>query len=52
MIKDDQQFQVTLKRIAWIQQQLAELRNPERNLTNYRASAAGLLKGLTATQEG
>ncbi|HKD37444.1 MAG TPA: hypothetical protein VKB78_11605 [Pirellulales bacterium] len=50
MIKDDQQFQATLKRIAWFQQQLAVLRKAEGNEANYRASAAGFLAEVDRMQ--
>ena len=41
MIEDDQQLAVTLERIRWFQEQLAQLRRTEANPVNYRASSAG-----------
>lgn len=43
MIKTDQELQVTLKRIAEFQQQVAYLRHRETNPVNYRLSVSGYL---------
>jgi hypothetical protein len=41
MIANDQQFQTTLERIAWFQNQVAHLRKTETNPVNYRAAVSG-----------
>jgi len=41
MIKNDQEFQVTLARIAHFQRQVRQLRQAETNPANYRLSAGG-----------
>jgi hypothetical protein len=43
MIRNDQELQVTLQRIAYFQKQLEQLRRVETNRTNYRLSAGGFL---------
>ncbi len=43
MIKTDRELQVTLKRIADFQQQVAHLRRMETNPVNYRLSVSGYL---------
>ncbi|MBU2611334.1 MAG: hypothetical protein KJ606_10385 [Chloroflexi bacterium] len=43
MIKTDRELQVTLKRIADFQQQVASLRRMETNPVNYRLSVSGYL---------
>lgn len=43
MIKNDQEFQVTLERIAWFQRQVRKLREVEDNPANYRLSVEGYL---------
>jgi hypothetical protein len=43
MIRNDQEFQVILERIARFQRQLARLRHAETDLTNFRLSAEGFL---------
>lgn len=50
MIANDQEFQVTLDRIARFQKQLAYLRRVEMNAANYRASAAGFLAEIDRMQ--
>lgn len=46
MIKSDQEFQTTMERIIYFQQQVAKLRQVETNLTNYRLSVGGYLAEL------
>ena len=46
MIKDDQEFQVTLDRIKHFQRQVKHLRQVETNLANYRLSVKGYLAEL------
>ena len=48
MIADDQQLAVTIERIAWFQQQVAQLRRTERSPANYRA-ATGFLAEIDRT---
>ena len=43
MIRNDQELQVTLQRIAQFQKQLEHLRRVETNPSNYRLSAGGFL---------
>jgi hypothetical protein len=43
MIANDEELRTTLERIEWMQQQLAHLRQVEKNPDNFRASAAGFL---------
>jgi len=43
MIQDNEQLQVALERIRWLQGQLAMLRRVETNPVNYRLSASGFL---------
>ena len=43
MITTDKELQVTLKRIAEFQQQVAHLRRVETNPVNYRLSVSGYL---------
>lgn len=43
MIKNDQELQVTLKRIRYFQEQVARLRTTETNPVNYRLSVSGYL---------
>lgn len=50
MIADDREFQATLDRIAWFQQQVAQLRRTERNPVNYRASSAGFIAEIDRMQ--
>jgi hypothetical protein len=50
MITNDEQLQTTLQRIAWLQQQIAELRRKETNPVNYRASASGFLAEVDRMQ--
>lgn len=46
MIRNDQEFQVTLERIAWFQRQVTKLREVEDNPANYRLSVSGYLTEL------
>lgn len=50
MIANEQEFQVTLERIARFQKQLAHLRQVEKNPANYRASASGFLAEIDRMQ--
>jgi hypothetical protein len=50
MITDDKQLAVTLERIRWFQQQIAQLRQSESNPTNYRASSSGFLAEIDRMQ--
>ncbi len=43
MIRNDQEFEVTLERIGYFQQQVEKLRQVENNPQNYRLSAGGYL---------
>ncbi|MBI3913521.1 MAG: hypothetical protein HY327_04945 [Chloroflexi bacterium] len=43
MIKNDQELQVALERIEYFRRQVANLRQLEKNPTNYRLSASGFL---------
>ena len=43
MIQNDEQLKTTLERLAWFQQQVAELRKTEVNPVNYRAAVSGFL---------
>jgi prefoldin subunit 5 len=46
VINNDQEFQTTMQRIQYFQQQVAKLRQVETNLTNYRLSVGGYLAEL------
>jgi hypothetical protein len=46
MIRNDQEFQVTLGRIQYFQRQVAHLRRIETNPENYRLSVSGYLAEL------
>ncbi len=50
MIQNDQEFKVTLERIARCQRQLSHLRKTEANVANYRASASGYLAEVDRMQ--
>jgi hypothetical protein len=50
MIANDQEFEVTIQRIARFQRQLAHLRQVEQNPANYRASASGFLAEIDRMQ--
>lgn len=50
MIANDKQLEATLKRIAWFQRQIAELRKTETNPANYRAAASGYISELDRMQ--
>jgi len=46
MIKNEQEYRVTLERIERFQRQVAQLRTVERNPENFRLSASGFLAEL------
>lgn len=46
MIRNDQELQVTLERIAYFQRQVRHLRQVETNPANYRLSVKGYLTEL------
>ncbi len=50
MIADDEQLAITMERIRWFQQQIAQLRRSEPNPVNYKASAAGFLAEIDRMQ--
>ena len=50
MIQNDQELQITRKRIARFEDQLARLSQVEMNLTNYHASASGFLAEIDRMQ--
>ena len=50
MIADDQELQTTLKRIAWFQQQVQNLRKSATSEANYRASVSGFLAEIDRMQ--
>lgn len=50
MIKNDQQLQTMLERIAWFQQQVTNLRKTETNPENYRAAVSGFLAEIDRMQ--
>jgi hypothetical protein len=50
MIQNDEQLKTTLERIAWFQQQVAQLRKTESNSVNYRASVSGFLAEIDRMQ--
>jgi hypothetical protein len=50
MIANDQQFQTTLERIAWFQNQVTHLRKTETNPVNYRAAISGFLAEIDRMQ--
>jgi hypothetical protein len=50
MITNDQEFRTTMDRIAWFQNQVAELRCHETNPRNYHASASGFLAEIDRMQ--
>ena len=50
MIQNDEQLKTTLERIAWFQQQVAQLRKTETNPVNYRASVSGFLAEIDRMQ--
>ena len=50
MISSDQEFRTTMDRIAWFQNQVAELRRLETNPRNYHASASGFLAEIDRMQ--
>jgi hypothetical protein len=50
MISNDEQLQTTLERIAWFQQQVAQLRKTESNPVNYRAAVSGFLSEIDRMQ--
>lgn len=50
MIKNDQELETTLQRIAYFQQQVAQLRQVETNPENYRLSVKGYLTEIDRMQ--
>lgn len=46
MIENDQEFQITLERIAYFQKQIQRLRQVETNPENYRLSVSGYMAEL------
>ena len=46
MIRSEKEYQVTLERISYFQQQITKLREVEGNPDNYRLSAGGYLAEL------
>ena len=50
MIANDQELNVTLKRIAQFQAQVAHLRNIETNPVNYHAAVSGYLTEIDRMQ--
>ncbi|MEX2140886.1 MAG: hypothetical protein WD894_16600 [Pirellulales bacterium] len=50
MIANDQQLQTTLERIAWFQNQVANLRKTETNPVNYRAAVSGFIAEIDRMQ--
>ena len=50
MIANDQELHTTLDRIAWFQQQVAQLRKTETNPVNYRAAVSGFLAEIDRMQ--
>ncbi len=50
MIANDKELQTTLERIAWLQQQVAQLHRTETNPVNYRAAVSGFLAEIDRMQ--
>jgi hypothetical protein len=50
MIANDQELETTLERIAWFQNQVAQLRRTERNPLNYRGAVSGFLTEIDRMQ--
>ena len=50
MIANDEQLHTTLDRIAWFRKQVAQLRNTETNLVNYRSAVSGFLAEIDRMQ--
>ena len=50
MIANDEQLQTTRDRIAWFQDQVAQLRKTETNPVNYRAAVSGFLAEIDRMQ--
>lgn len=50
MIVNDQELQTTLERIAWFQQQVAQIHRTETNPVNYQASVSGFLAEIDRMQ--
>jgi hypothetical protein len=46
MIRNDQEYQVTLERVAYFQRQVTKLKEVEDNPANYRLSVRGYLAEL------
>ncbi|MBW3622838.1 MAG: hypothetical protein KY468_05445 [Armatimonadetes bacterium] len=50
MIRNDQELQVTLERIAYFQAQVAQLRKVETHPANYHAAVSGFLSEIDRMQ--
>jgi hypothetical protein len=50
MIANKQQLRTTLDRIAWLQNQVAQLRKTETNPVNYRGAVSGFLAEIDCMQ--
>ncbi len=50
MITDDSELATTVERIAWFQQQVAQMRRSEPNPTNYKAAVSGFLAEIDRMQ--
>ena len=50
MIANDQELQVAMERIQWLQRQLAHLRNTESNPANFRSSSGGFIAEIDRMQ--
>jgi len=50
MIRNDQEYEVTLERIKHLQKQVANLRKTETNSANYRLAASGFLAEIDRMQ--
>ena len=50
MIASDNEFRTTLDRIAWFQNQVAQIRQTETNPGNYRASVGSFLAEIDRMQ--
>lgn len=50
MIANDRELQTTLDRVAWFQQQVAQLRKTESNPKNYQAAVSGFVAEIDRMQ--
>ena len=50
MIANDHELETTMSRIAWFQNQVAQMRRKEQSITNYHASASGFLAEIERMQ--